>query len=345
MVTAVKQPRSDFYLYPSVGQEDWRYAFATAKVRALETEMLSGTMLADMAKAASFEDAADYLSGGQYGLSDAGGDFGAVEGILLRQRSAVRRLFCDLIMDDELADLLRARDDFANLRLVLRRELTDNPIGTDYSSEGSVPAEYFEEVFEQESYVGLPNFMQEAIEKAVLAYYQDKDVRRIDISLDESHSDYRLGKAAELKSVFLTELFRMRIDLTNIIAMLRLKFTDSQQQDVFLRGGYVAQSTLRHSAEADYDALPAVFYSTPYYEMVESSVHYLVEKKSFLRVEYNRDCHINGYLDCTMQITAGPQPVIAYLLKKEQEIRMVRLILTAKRNGVDAGLILDRTGG
>jgi vacuolar-type H+-ATPase subunit C/Vma6 len=41
-------------------------------------------------------------------------------------------------------------------------------------------------------------------------------------------------------------------------------------------------------------------------------------------------------------ITAGPQPIIAFLLMKENEIRTVRLILTAKKNHLDTKLILDR---
>jgi len=49
-----------------------------------------------------------------------------------------------------------------------------------------------------------------------------------------------------------------------------------------------------------------------------------------------------GFLRSTLQITAGPQPVIAYLLMKENEIRRVRLILTAKKNYLDTKLILDR---
>jgi V/A-type H+-transporting ATPase subunit C len=47
-------------------------------------------------------------------------------------------------------------------------------------------------------------------------------------------------------------------------------------------------------------------------------------------------------LKLTVQVTAGPQPIIAFLLMKENEIRTVRLILTAKKNNLDTKLILDR---
>jgi len=85
-----------------------------------------------------------------------------------------------------------------------------------------------------------------------------------------------------------------------------------------------------------------LFYVTPYYEVVDAGANYLLSHKSFLRLEQRCEEHLLGLLKTTIQITTGPQPIIAYLLMKENEIRMVRLILTAKKNFLDTQLILDR---
>ncbi len=334
----------DFYMYPSVGGEDWGYAFATAQVRALETQMLSGAALLDMANAQNFEEAADLLTAGEYALPQGDRDFTEVENILKLRRSAVRKLFADLMIDEPIAELFRARDDFANMRLALRRILTEKALGTDYSDDGNVSAEQFEQVFEQENYSLLPDYMQQAVERAVLAYYQDKDIRRIDYAIDAVHAEYNLQKAHRLESVFLLGLFRIQIDLTNIRTMLRLKFTESDQRNVFLGGGYVEQQRLKHGLDVGYESVGALFFATPYCQLVESGLNYLVSNKSFLKLEQQCQEHLTGFLKTTVQITAGPQPVIAYLLMKENEIRTVRLILTAKRNALDTKLILDRLG-
>jgi hypothetical protein len=42
----------DFFTYPSVGTDDWRYGYATARVRVLETFMLPKMTLSEMAGAA-----------------------------------------------------------------------------------------------------------------------------------------------------------------------------------------------------------------------------------------------------------------------------------------------------
>ena len=135
----------DFHRYPPVGTDDWRYGFATAKVRCLESQMLSRTAMLDMANAESLPAALEMLSSTEYSLGQAVDSFVPIEELLLTRRREVRELFIEMMLDEPLVELLRARHDFANMRLAIRRVVTDRPIGLDYSDFGSVPAEEFEE--------------------------------------------------------------------------------------------------------------------------------------------------------------------------------------------------------
>ena len=349
MAEIKQQAILDFYTYPPIGGDDWRYTFQTAQIRVLEMQMLSRTTLLDMANAESFETAAGLLAASEYALpaATAGSKqgFAEIENILRARRTAVRELFADLMLDEPIVELFRTRDDFANMRLAVRRVLTEKPLGDDYSEDGNVPPELFEQVFSEESdsdSAQLPDYMQQAADKAALAYYQQKDIRQIDYAIDRAQSEYNLKKARQLESIFLVGLFRIQIDLTNIRTMLRLKFTESEQRGVFLEGGYIELERLRNGLDIDYEALGSLFFVTPYYEIVQAGANYLASDKSFLRAEQQCAEFLTGYLMTTIQITAGPQPIIAYLLMKENEIRTVRLILTAKRNYLDTKLILDR---
>jgi len=337
-----EQPTVDFYTYPPVGGDDWRYVRQTALVRVYEMQMLSRATLMDMANAENFEAAVGPLSATEYAMPRAGRDFAEAENVLRARRGAVRELFSDLMLDQPVVELFKTRDDFANLRLALRRTLTEKPLGTDYSSEGNFPPERFADVFEQENYDLLPDYLQAAADRAVLAYYQDKDIRRIDYAVDSVQAEYNLKTARRLKSLFLVGLFRIQNDLTNIRTMLRLKFTESEQRNVFLPGGYIELERLQRGLELGYESLGPLFFVTPYHRVVETGANYLASNKSFLGVEQQSDAHLIGFLKTTIQITAGPQPIIAYLLMKEHEIRTVRLILTAKKNHLDTKLILDR---
>ena len=345
----------DFYTYPPVGADDWRYTFQSAQVRVLELQMLTRATFHDMANAENFQVAADLLSATEYNMPHAGKSFTEIENVLSQRRSAIRLLFEELIIDKPLVHLFRTRDDFANLRLAVRRTLTEKPLGTDYSPDGNVPPELYEEVFEQENYEFFPDYMADAVEQAVLAYYRNRQIPDIDHAIDAAQFQYNLKQAHKLKSIFLLGLFKIQIDLTNIRTMLRLKFTDSESRTktagaeallvrdkVFLKGGFLSLERLERGLELGYEALVPLFFVTPYYRLVEAGAAYLSSDKSFLKLEQQCEEHLTGFLKSTVQVTTGPQPIIAYLLLKENEIRTVRLILTAKRNNLDTKLIMDR---
>jgi len=334
----------DFYTYPPVGDDDWRYVYQTAQVRVLEMQMLTRATLLDMANSDSFETAADLLSATEYALPRK--TLTDLEDVLHQRRTALRELFTELMIDQSIVELFKTRDDFANLRLAVRRMLTEKPLGADYSPDGNVPPEQFEQVFEEENYDLFPGYMQQAVEQAVLAYYQDKDIRRIDYAIDRVQAEYNLSQARRLRSIFLLGLFKIQIDLTNIRSMLRLKFTNFQDlaapPSVFLRGGFLSLERLEKGLDLGYEALAPLFFVTPYHQVIEASAAYVASDKSFLRAEQKCDEFITGFLRSTIQVTTGPQPIIAYLLLKENEIRSVRLILTAKKNNLDNQLIIDR---
>ncbi len=344
MPAQLQQTVLDFYRYPPIGGDDWRYTFETAQARTLEIQMLSRASLADMAGAADFDQAAESLRTTEYALPQTNKGFNEVEKMLLARRAAARALFESWMHDKPIVHLFKTRDDFANLRLAVRRTSTEKGVAADYSTDGNFPPEQFAEVFEAENYDLLPDYMAEAAEQAILAYYQDKDIRKIDYAIDAAEARYRLETAAKLKSEFLLGLFRIQIDLTNIRTMLRLKFTEAEFHNVFLRGGFVGLERFYRGLDVGSEALGALFFATPYFEIVQAGAAYLAAENSFLKIEQQCDEYLAGYLKTTMTITAGPQPIIAYLLAKEDEIRKVRLILTARKNNLDAKLITDRIG-
>jgi V/A-type H+-transporting ATPase subunit C len=237
------------------------------------------------------------------------------------------------------------REDFTNMRLAIRRVVTDKPLGQDYSNEGNVPAEEFGEIFEQENYERLPEYLQDAVEAAILGYYEHKDIRRIDYELDRVEEHNRLEKAVELGNEFIVSLVRIRIDLYNIRTMLRLKLAEREEETRFFAvGGFVDTDKCRQGLEAGLETIPALFFATPYFELMEAAIAYLRSEESFLGLEKECEDYVKGFLKTTRSIAAGPQPVVAYFLMKEAEIRTVRMVLTGKKNGLSPKLILDRLG-
>lgn len=334
---------SDFYRYPPVGEDDWRYMYETSKVRTLEGVLLSRILLVDMANAPDFATAAELLSSTEYAISSTSTD-AQIEQMLLERRMAIRTLFAELMLDEEMVQLMRAREDFANMRLAIRRLVTERPLGLDYSDEGSVPAVEFEDILQQENYERLPDYLQDAVETAVLGYYENKDIRRIDYGIDKMQYQWRIQRAEELGSVFCVSFGRIQVDLYNIRTMLRLKMAEREEKEFFFGNGFVDVDKYVQGLAAPYESISGLFYATPYYDVVEEGVRYLRSEQSFLKLEQQCDDYLMGFLKSTKGIAAGHQPVIAYFLMKEAEIRAVRMVLTAKKNTLTSKLILDRLG-
>ena len=338
-----EHPVFEFSTYPSPGAEDWRYAFAAAQVRSLQAQMLSNTLLSNMVNAENFEAALDCLSSTEYAQLAAGKDMESIEEALLEKRSYVRKTVCDLFVDEVIGELFKARTDLANIRLATRRTVTDKPIGVDYSGDGNIAAELLEQIFEQENYDLLPVFLVSAVENAVLSYYDNNhDIRQIDYSIDIFQAEHQLATAQKLNNPFMTELFKMQIDLTNIQTMLRLKYRNQEDNNSFLTGGYLEPKRLTHCLDLAHEAIAPLFFATPYHDLIAKGIAYLTTNNSFLVLEQQCEEHLMGFLKTADQITAGPQPLIAYLLAKENEIRNIRMILTAKKNLLDTKMILDR---
>ena len=122
-----------FYRYPPIGAEDWEYVYSVATVRVLELGMIPRGTFVDMANTASFAEAAELLAGTDYAV-DAKTNSAQIEQMLLQRRTETRQLFVDLMPDKRIVNFLRAREDFANMRLAVRRVVTGRPLGLDYSN-------------------------------------------------------------------------------------------------------------------------------------------------------------------------------------------------------------------
>ncbi len=341
MTIKTEQIRFDFNTYPSVGEADWSYVQAVAQIRAIEDNLFSKQFFAELANAKDFKELCDMLAGTDYIISPSMTEE-EIEQSLNAKRIETRKLFEQLVNNEPILTLFKSRIDFANLRLAIRRLVTEKPLGSDYLPQGNVQPDQFELAFEEEDYSNLPLFLQDDVEAAVLAYYKNKNVRDIDLEIDRAEAVFTLSGAEKIGHIFLIELFRIQIDLTNIRIMMRQKIRGIDEQDAFLPGGYLEKSRFIQCFDIGFEALAAHFFAAPYYHLIESGAMFLQKENSFIKLEAACDEHLLGYLKTTRYIPAGIQPIIAYLYFKEHEIRMVRLVIAGVKALIKPDTMLDR---
>ena len=333
-----------FIRYPYIEGEDERYLHACGRVRALGgrfldagrlERMLGGRpaelleMLSDTFYAAYLEAASNY------------------ESVLLAARADLWKFFAGLMLDGDLVRLFSRRIDFHNLKVLIKQAVSEQDFSLALAPGGDVPADRIKDLVAEERYDLLPKELQRAVERAVAEYYENRDPRDIDFAVDREAHRWRLNLSLRRKNAFLIEWFRLTADLTNLRAALRLKWmaeatdTDGAAREgrvslkkASLSGGYVPDDRLERILSEPWDALGSVFYAGPYASIMDHGAAHLHAQGSFDRLERLCEEHQLGFLACTRTITAGPEPVIAYLLARELEIRALRMIFVGKLNGL-----------
>jgi len=343
-MTAYGTNEINIAMMPFVGDNDWNFAFQTALVRSMETALLTPAIFQDMAAAADLNAAVEILGGSEYAMAQGKVTISEVEKMLAEKRQQLLHFYADLLSSSPVSALGAVSIDMSNLRLALRRFLSEKPIGTDYAQGGSQPEAMFETIFEQNDYSFLPLYMQKAIEQGILAYYGEKDVRAIDYAVDQAQFDAVLELGREADCSYLQGLIRVWADLTNIKTVMRKKIRETDSLDGFIAGGFLDADKLKAALHQPHDQFSSICFATPYASLIDAGIDYLTKNNSFLRFEALCDRYMDGCYDLANQITAGIQPAIAYFYRKSDQIRKIRMVLTAKSNLLDKQLILDRLG-
>ena len=326
--------------------EDWRYGFAVGTLRVLQTRLLESGRLTDLANSVNVEEMVTRLSGTAYAPgAEATGLLEQIETRLRELRRVAYKLVVSLSQDEALRRFIQGPEDFRNVKILLRRSLIENTPELAMSDLGYIRPELLAEIFEAEKYDTLPEAMAQAIQRAITAYYEDKNPRNIDVALDCGAFVYRRELASELKNDYLLSLCGLLADITNIRSMARLKWLQEDRKllgQVYLPGGSVELARLQTAMANNWEAIPGLFFVTPYAELIEHGLAFLSANDSFLRLEKYCDDYLGEFLRASNQVVAGPEPLVAYIMSIEQEIRSVRLVFSAKQAGMNAENILDR---
>ena len=321
-------------------REDWRYAFAVGRVRVLQTRLLETGRLGELANSLNAEEMVGRLAGSAYALT---GETAALaeqmEAKLRHLRWAGYAEILSLSRDEALSRFMQGGEDFRNLKILLRQSLVEGSGKLELSDLGFIEPGQLRELFEAEKYEALPRAMGRAVEQAITGYYEKKNPRSIDLAVDRWALEYRRDQARQMTNEYLLGLCGLMADLGNIRSLARIKWLEEDSKllsEAYLPGGAIELSRLQGALGVSWEMIPGMFFATAYAELVEHGFASLVADDSFVRLEKYCDDYLGEYLRATGQVVAGPEPLVAYLMGIEQEIRSVRLIFSARQAGLAA---------
>lgn len=154
-----------------------------------------------------------------------------------------------------------------------------------------------------------------------------------------------LELAKKCKNIFLTNFLRHFIDLANIKIFLRIinlgRPKDTLAKMLF-KGGYIGRDKFLELHDESLHIFISNFRYTDYAEVVREGTEYFQRQNSFLRLERKVDGYLIDFLKKAKYITFGPEPILAYYLAKENEIKLIRLVIIGRLNDLPKEEILER---
>ncbi len=315
---------------------DTQYAYALGVIRAREVRLLTEKRLEELLSCADVGELMAALHDTDYGQFLRNIKKNETEQALEGSKVALYDDLEKLIDNFEIMRMLRAKYDFHNVKVLLKGKISEEDFSDKCSSLGSVSVSKMTEIFKEERYSHLPEYLKEAVEKGIDVYYStDHNPQYLSFTVDAIMAE---TLTSNIENSFLNSYYKLWVDLTNLKIILRLLFLEKYQELIgfaVLPGGNIGEDKILKARIENPDSLEDFYRGTVYSFLLEW-------KDSFSVLERESEKLLVSYLKSVAFEAIGVEPVIAYLLLKENELRNLRVIFIGKMNGVGEDLIKER---
>jgi len=312
--------------------------YGVARIRCHEKDLIGREKLSRMAEG-TLEEAMRALHDMGYGsMPDAGPE--QAEDMISAELKAAYALVREVTFDQPLTDLFLMKADVNNLKLLLKLRLTGSQEEPALMEGGCYSPETLTRMVQEGSYKELPEEFKAALAALEQGFQSGVDPARISIELDKAYLAHALNRGGEA-----APYFRAQADFGNILTMLRIRANGAgaaKLREALLPEGDVPHSRLIQALDAPADGLGKLIATGPARERILKGLEQYLKNGSIAALERERDNYIISLASEGKYRDESMGPVLGYLLAREQEAKCVRLIITAKRNGLAEEVITER---
>ena len=320
-------------------EQEGAYAFATGRVRALEAKLLTKAHYARLLDAPDLQEAWRALAEMGYAKA-AERKPDEYEEVLTDELRAVYKTLTSLAPEGSPLEWLARRYDFHHLKVYLKAKLLgEDPREGVLDGVGTVPLKLIEASVATEVWSALPPELAAAAVTALAEYGSTKAPQSIDILIDRKLFEYL--REAVRGHPFLETLVAIWADLLNLKSLARAKLMGRDRVFVsrILVPGSLEASSLLALLDTNIEAWADELRHTPYSEVLSRGLAYLAERGSLALLEKLSDDFVTNFLKRTKLALYGPEPLVAYVLAKETELKNIRILLVGKLNGLPKEII------
>lgn len=312
------------------------YVYAVARIRVRENSLLSDADISQMAGMASADAVLDYLIARGWGNAESGRDPDAV---LQAEETKNMALMEELGIDKKVFDIFDIPRRYHNLKAGIKEVLTSDTHDLIFYDIPGFGRKEVTTLLSEKRFADLPEGMQAPAEEAFDRMVATRDGQICDTIVDRAclvAMGEAAGKAGTpvirdyIRSTIATADIRIAVRAAKIGKSLSFLNEALAPTDAFL------VQELAQEAARGTEALYPYLQDHGYADAVEALK---VSPSSFER--WCDNCQIEAIKpQKTNPFTSGP--IVAFYLARENEIKTVRIILTAKANGFSEDAIRER---
>lgn len=322
--------------------KDTDYLAISARIRAMETTLLTAERMDQLLESRSDEEVSKLLQECGYPELDAARPE-AMDAALSQTREELLADLGDSAPDSRYIDIFKLKYDYHNAKTILKAAAMDTDPARMLMDMGRISAETLKAAMDSGELDSLPGTLPEAIAEAKSVLDTTRDPQLSDIVLDRWM--YRdMAQVAEVTgSSFLRGYVAAQIDAANLRALIRTLRMGKNADflaGVLFEGGELEPAAVLAVA-AGHGGLGEVYGPTRFARAAEAGEAAL---KGGSLTEFEKQCDdaVGDYLSGAQMIPFGEAPMLAYLAARETEYTNIRILLMGRAAGLSPEVIRSR---
>jgi len=322
------------------------YIQAVTRTRVLETRLLSRARVERMVDAKDIEEVIKILGETEY--TNVIGGLTRVEEyekILSSELKRVYKLMYEITKDKIVVDLLALKYDYHNLKVLVKEKFLQKDLEEMYVSISTTDFQKIKLDYLAGNLKDMDPRFREALEKVTKDFELNHDPQRIDLIMDESYFEHLYELAEETEIPLFISYVKDLIDFTNIKSLIRVKKQNKDLrflEQVILPNGNIKKEDLAVALNDSTEGIMNRFRSYTISPEVRKGLEAYEQFGRLSEFERLMDNYLMGINKPSKYINFGPEPIFSYVIAKETEIKILRIIMVSKLNKLSPEDIRER---
>jgi V/A-type H+/Na+-transporting ATPase subunit C len=328
-----------------LGNRNMDYVSASARVRSVEKNLLSREKADKMIDSKTTEEALKVLSELGYGEENSNLKPLEFNEILSAEIQRAYTFIFNVAPDKRVFDTFLYPYDYHNLKVLLKAEFSNTEAEPFLMDIGTIPKAKLIVMVRERSFMDMPEEMKRAVQEVIDIFGKTSDPQIVDFILDRACYESMSKTAERSESEYIQGYIALLIDTINLKTFVRLREMKKNWDffsKVFLPGGKIAESLFISGYEESYEQFAERLLPYGLNEALSEGAAMLKASGRFTMLEKLCDNRLMQYAKKAKYISFGIEPLAAYLIAKEGDIKNARIIMAGLLQGLSREMIKER---